>query len=355
MRIVQLIESTATGTLAMVQLISNQFAKENHDVHVIYSVRDDTPTNLLEQFESNIKLHHVQMNGRSLYSILKELRSKLSSIQPDTVHLHSSYAGFLGRLASIGILTGTRFFYSPHCISFMRRDISHIKKLCFIALEKLACLKGCMYIACSKSEEYEIKKHIGNSVLLIENAVDDKTLNKMPIFPSRGKGMSYIVTVGGIRKQKNPDLFTELAKSFDSNDVQFMWIGDGDIELKNKLIAAGVIVTGWLSREQVADHLANSTIYLSTALWEGMPVSIIEAMACGLPVVASKCAGNIDVISHERTGLLFSDVTDGSIAIQKLLVDQTLARSLHVNAIADVKTRFSESRFFSELSAAYKC
>ena len=58
MRIVQLIESTATGTLAMVQLISNQFAKENHDVHVIYSVRDDTPTNLLEQFESNIKCDH---------------------------------------------------------------------------------------------------------------------------------------------------------------------------------------------------------------------------------------------------------------------------------------------------------
>lgn len=355
MRIVQVIESTATGTLAMVRLISNQFAKENHEVHVIYSVRIDTPSNLLEQFESTIKLHHVQMSGRSLPAILKELRSKLKTIKPDVVHLHSSYAGFLGRIASVGILSSTRFFYSPHCISFMRKDISQIKRLCFIALEKLACLKRCIYIACSESERIEINKYVGSKVLLIENAVDNKILDKKYQANINQVHRPCVVTVGGIRKQKNPTLFAELAKALTGDDIEFIWIGDGDSELKNKLISAGVTVTGWLSREQVADRLANSKLYLSTALWEGMPVSIIEAMACGLPVVASKCAGNIDVIQHGNTGLLFSDVLDGLIAIRKVLADQFLAQTFYVNAIADVKTRFSESRFFSELSAAYEC
>ena len=54
----------------------------------------------------------------------------------------------------------------------------------------------------------------------------------------------------------------------------------------NKLTQAGINVTGWVSREKVLEYLTNSKIYLSTAKWEGMPVSIIQKYSCD----SFKCA-----------------------------------------------------------------
>lgn len=237
----------------------------------------------------------------------------------------------------------------------MRKDISKIKKMTFVLLERIACIRSCKYIACSESEMNEIEKYISKSVLLIENAVDKGILKDNQHMSVEDGCKKSIVTVGGIRKQKNPELFIELAQELNSDNVDLIWIGDGDQYFKNKLNEAGVKVTGWLSREKVTEQLLHSTIYLSTSLWEGMPVSVIEAMACGLPVVASKCSGNVDVIRHRNTGLLFSNVSDGLTSIRQLLDSPDLAREIAANAVTDVNTRFCESRFFSELSVAYGC
>ena len=111
----------------------------------------------------------------------------------------------------------------------------------------------------------------------------------------------------GIRAQKDPENFAEIAKEIIKKDstISFTWIGDGDDELKN-LIDAGVEVTGWIDANYVKDKLLNSSIYLSTAKWEGMPISILEALACGLPTIAYNCPGNADIIQDRDIGYLFN-------------------------------------------------
>ncbi|MET5116403.1 glycosyl transferase, partial [Burkholderia pseudomallei] len=70
--------------------------------HVVYSLRPDTPANFHALFDATFKLRHIQMKGVPLRPMLLELRRTLVGIGPDVVHLHSSFAGFLGRV-------GTRF------------------------------------------------------------------------------------------------------------------------------------------------------------------------------------------------------------------------------------------------------
>ncbi|ABC38203.1 glycosyltransferase [Burkholderia thailandensis] len=353
MKIVQILESSATGTLLMVCLIANRLARDGHDVHVVYSLRPDTPADFHALFDATVKLRHIQMKGVPLLPMLLELRRTLVGIGPDIVHLHSSFAGFLGRIASLFALRGAALFYSPHCISFMRRDISALKRSAFVALERIACVKRCLYIACSASEREAVRAHLRRPAVVIENAVG--------AMPERDAGepedargsVLRIVTVGGIRVQKNPQLFAEIARRLRGSRMRFTWIGDGDAALKAQLRDAGVEVAGWLGRAEVAARLRRMDVYLSTSSWEGMPVSVIEAMLLGLPVVASACAGNVDVIRHLQTGAIFRGADDAVELLASIDRDAALRARLATAASKEARERFGEARFFRQLTLVY--
>ncbi|WP_184246005.1 glycosyltransferase [Paraburkholderia atlantica] len=358
MRVVHVIESTATGTLAVVSTLATRLAKEGHEVYVIYSEREETPKNLRAMFHADVVLQHLQMKGPSLAHIMSVLRRQLIGLNPDIVHMHSSFAGFLGRMATLFALPSTALLYSPHCISFVRRDIGRVKRYCFAALEWLACLKRCTYVGCSESECAAIRRYLWRDAVLVENAIDravgvhgDTHLEGAENVGSTKRRV--IATVGGLRVQKNPQLFAEIARSFDRDSVEFVWIGDGDADLRKTLEDAGVRVTGWLTRADVIEAVAQADIYLSTASWEGMPISLIEAMTLGTPVVASDCPGNIDTIRHNSTGVLYRTVAQATSLIQKMLTDEKFREGLSRRAQEEARNRFSEDRFFNNFALLY--
>ncbi|WP_407638579.1 glycosyltransferase [Burkholderia paludis] len=354
MKIVHIVESSATGTLSMVCLIANRLAREGHDVHVVYSVRPDTPPGLAAMFDARVTLHHVQMQGASLLRNVFRLRAMLTALGPDVVHLHSSIAGFLGRLSTLFALPGTAFFYSPHCISFMRRDISQLKRLAFVALERLACARKCLYVACSESEGRAIRAWLRQPAVVIENAVGDGAPRAASDdTPPAADGPVCVTTVGGVRTQKDPALFARIAHGMRGRGMRFVWIGDGDDALKAQLADAGVEVTGWLPRDEVARRLERADVYLSTSSWEGMPVSVIEAMLAGRPVVVSDCAGNVDVVRHLQTGVLYATADDALAWLERLAGDRALRGELGRRAGREARRRFGEERLYGELAPLY--
>jgi glycosyltransferase involved in cell wall biosynthesis len=355
MRVVHVIESTATGTLAVVCTIANRLVMEGHEVHVIYSERNETPHNLSALFHPDVALQKLQMKGPSLTRILLGLRRRLVELKPDIVHLHSSFAGFLGRLSTLFSLTSTAFLYSPHCISFIRQDIGRMKRYCFAALELLACAKGCTYVGCSESECAAIQRYLGRHAVLIENAADRAVTVRSDDHSDKPRpaAVQRIVTVGGIRAQKNPRLFAEIARSFNQAGAEFVWIGDGEPDLRRTLEEAGVRVTGWLPRAEVLDAVAQADIYLSTAGWEGMPISLIEAMTLGTPVVASNCPGNIDTVRHASTGMIYDTASEATALLKRIMDDDVLRNTLTRHARQEARERFSEDRFFNNVALLY--
>lgn len=354
MKIVHIVESSATGTLSMVCLIANRLARDGNDVHVVYSVRPDTPQGLAAMFDARVSLRHVQMKGTGLLRTVGQLRATLNEIGPDVVHLHSSFAGFLGRLSTLFALPKTAFFYSPHCISFMRRDISVMKRLAFVALEWIASVRKCLYVACSESEGRAIRAWLRQPVVVVENAVSEVSLSaRTGGTETPQDGPRCVVTVGGVRAQKNPELFARIAQDMRARGVHFVWIGDGDDALKSTLAEAGVEVTGWLPRDEVVRRLERADLYLSTSSWEGMPVSVIEAMLAGRPVVVSDCAGNVDVVRHLQTGVIYATAADAVAWLTRVTGDAALRRELGRRASSEARQRFGEERLFAELAPLY--
>ncbi|MEJ2912975.1 glycosyltransferase [Pseudoalteromonas sp. C12FD-1] len=351
MKILHLIEATATGTLSITFMAANGQAK-NNNLSVIFSRRPDTPKNIESLFEPTINLIEENLKASRFPFSVFALRKHLKQIKPDVVHCHSSFAGFVGRLAAIGL--NTKVFYSPHCISFMRQDISPLKKGVFKAFELIACIKKSTYIACSQSEYSAIKAALPFAeVVLLENAVDLSDF-KTPINNVTQSAALKVITVGGIRPQKGPAEFAKLAITFKNENIEFIWIGDGEQEHKQCLLDAGVKVKGWMPRADVINELAQADLYLSTALWEGMPVSIIEACAAGVPVIARNCDGNKDIISHGSNGYLFNTTAQAIEQISSHLVSPAKLNTLAQLANQQVFTRFSVERFSSELARIYR-
>jgi glycosyltransferase involved in cell wall biosynthesis len=352
-KIVHLIESTATGTLSIAQMAANAQGNSS-DVTVIFSRRPDTPKDIERLFTNNVSLIEEDLQANNFPFSVFALRRHLKTIKPDIMHCHSSFAGFVGRLAALGLKT--KVLYSPHCISFMRKDISKSKSFLFKLFELFASIKPCTYVACSESERQAVKSSLPFAkVVLLENAVDltDFKQAKVCVESSENKKIK-VITVGGIRPQKGPAEYAQLANEFRQKNIEFIWIGDGDIEQKQALLDAGVKVTGWMTREEVIAELYKADVYISTALWEGMPVSIIEACAANLPVIARNCSGNKDIIYSGNNGHLFDDTKQCIDLLDNYLAEPAEFEVLARHAHDQVFTRFSVERFAEELDKIYK-
>lgn len=354
--IVHVVEATATGTLSMVCASANLLAERGHHVHVVYSRRPETPSNLESLFHPNIVLRCIPMNGGSIGTAIFRLHSLLRQVNPEIVHLHSSFAGFMGRAASIGLPVRPRLFYSPHCISVMRRDIN-FKRYIFALLERVANLRTCTYLACSESERRAISDWVGAQSLVVENAIEwvGNDRRRLAAADQAKANPLVVISVGGVRHQKDPALMAEIArKCRDSGlNYRFVWVGNGDDKLVSLLVDAGVEVTGWLDKPQVSDLLASSDIYISTAQWEGLPVAVIEAMSSGLLVMATRCAGNVDAIDHGRTGLLFGDASDALALLQEIAGNRVQYSSICEAGMKEAGSRFSIKQFSERLIEAY--
>lgn len=305
MKIVHVMECFAGGTFNFLVDLTNELSNEEHIV--IYGTnRENTPKNFKDLFNKNVKFIEWKTAQREmkplkdikalweLYTILK----KIDGI--DVIHLHSSKAGFLGRIVSFLLGKSKKTIYTPHAISFLRLDVSPKKRKIFIWMEKFASLFGGKIVACSRSEKEAIEKQGIKNVAFINNGIRPLQIEKKVNTSDK----ITIISVGRLSIQKNPKLFNDIASEFKDNpNIKFIWCGDG--ELKSELTSPNIKCTGWIERKELENYLVNADIYLSTSLWEGLPLSVLEAMSIGLPIILSDCVGNRDLV--EDNGVLYNN------------------------------------------------
>lgn len=328
MKIVHVVECFAGGVFSFLSNLTNELDIEEYIV--IYGTnRNNTPSSFRDKFPPNTKFIPWKNAGRSLNPLkdikaLWELYTILKKIDDiDIIHLHSSKAGFLGRIVSFLLGKSKKTIYTPHAISFLRLDVSPKKRKIFIWMEKFASFFGGKIVACSQSEKEAIEEQGIKNVTFINNGIKPLKIEKKENISNK----ITIISVGRLSIQKNPKLFNDVALEFiDNPDIQFIWCGDG--ELKSELTSPNIKCTGWIERKKLENYLANADIYLSTSLWEGLPLSVLEAMSIGLPVVLSDCVGNRDLI--ENKGFLYKDkqkatkIINNYIKNRKLLMRESL-------------------------------
>jgi hypothetical protein len=362
-KLIHIVESFGGGTFTVLTQIVNSLNPLEFDVSIAYSLRPEITSDFRDRIRKEVRLIHLPMvrevkplhDLKSLFQLWKLLKKE----QPDVIHLHSSKAGFLGRIAAR--LSGiTRVFYSPHGFAFLRQDVDEKARNLYHRFERIASLFGGTVVACSESE-LEAAKSVTHSALLIHNAIDvesiDRLINSSSLTNKIQKDKVTIGTVGRITPARAPALFAKIAREVTSARpglIRLLWIGGG--ENIEDLSDSPVEVTGWLPREEALQRLSREIdVYLHTSLWEGMPIAILEAMALGKPIVATDVVGNRDAVVHSKTGFLCSSHEELTDALLRLVDDPGLQDSMRSAGRARVEAEFSLPALIKRLSALYRC
>jgi len=221
---------------------------------------------------------------------LRAVHRRVEELRPEIVHAHSSWAGLYVRLLPRRL--GSALVYTPHGFSFERRDVPAPARGAFWLAEAALSLRGACVAAVGPREAElarrlpgrQLVTHVPNVIRLVEPEQPPAAAG------ARVPSVLCLATVGRITPAKDPAFFRRLVLLGREQGLplRWIWVGGGDPAEERALRDAGVLVTGWSSRARALGWLATADVYVHTAAWEGAPVSVLEAAALGLPIMARR-------------------------------------------------------------------
>ena len=335
-KVLHIVEAFGGGVFTfMVDLLNA--TSQYYNITLACSIRNQTPADYKKYLNDDIKIVELKNGSRSInlksdLKLFKEIKNLVDDEQPDIVHLHSSKAGFIGRL----ILSDKKYkiLYNPHGFAFLQKDSNKIKRFIYKTFEYIASKKGGIIVGVSKGEYDEALK-LTSRAYLINNGID---INKLPKFEEKNcnKNNIKICTVGRMCYQKNPELFNEIAENFPN--IEFTWIGEG--ELEHMLTAKNINKTGWMKKDDVLNLVNKSDIFILTSLWEGLPIALLEAMYYKKICIVSNSIGNRDVING-KNGFIANNLDDYVNVINSIISSNEDINEIRENAYLDVINKYN--------------
>jgi glycosyltransferase involved in cell wall biosynthesis len=264
---------------------------------------------------------------------LKDLRALAALVglirqeKPDLVHAHTSKAGLLGRLAAR--ITATPAVFTAHTWSFTD-GVSSLQSRFAIPLERFVAGMGGKIITVSEAnKEMALKGSIATSRSLVRiwNGIPDVTCRAKP-----GSNESVrLITVARFARQKDHGLLLQALSSI-GGKWRLVLAGDGPSRQDVEVSATRLGLRGRIDfvgdRSDIPQLLSESDIFILPSRWEGLPLSILEAMRAGLPVIATDVGGVAEIVTDGVTGYLTArdDVSDMRDRISFLVKNVELMR-----------------------------
>jgi glycosyltransferase involved in cell wall biosynthesis len=291
--------------------------------------------------KSNIKAYHI----------LKDL---IDSEHYDVVHCHTPVGGALARLASIDARkTGTKVFYTAHGFHFFHG--APIKNwLIYYPIEKYLSKYTDVLFTINNEDYKAAKKFKAKKVAYIpgigidtKKFVYNQQVDKQKRLEFNLNSDDFVVlSVGELTKRKNHIVVlravAKAIKNYGLNKLQYVICGSGELyeyliqEVRNLNIEKHVHFLGY--RNDIPEICCSCDVFAFMSLQEGLPVALMEAMACGMPCVASNIRGNNDLIINEKNGLLIDNSADECCeAILKLYKNIGLRNQLASAAASSIK------------------
>ena len=313
-RLMLVSEAMGGGVFTYLVSLANQLA-DRYEIMLAYAVRPQTPEDFQDYYDPRIQLKEIKNFKRSInpfedFKAMFELKKAAKEFQPDIIHLHSSKAGVIGRVAFN--CRKVPVYYTPHAYSFLMDNYSTWKKAVFHFAEWLCARTNCTTISCSYGEHLETLK-LTKRATYVNNGIDIAELNEILGPAGQCRYPDKVYTVGRICHQKGPVLFNQIAAAFP--EAEFIWVGDG--EQRSLLTSPNIFVTGWKDRETTLKEAEKYGIFLLTSRWEGMPVSLLEAMARKKLCIVSDVIGCNDLIQNEKNGFVCADLDSFIHAVRR--------------------------------------
>jgi len=348
--VVHACEALGGGVLGVVQALADATARRGVPTVVVHGRRSETPEDPSALFDDAVRLVEVPGWGRRSPSVLPASRRAAAAIRfetaraPDGVlHLHSTFAGIVGR--SLRSRAAWRTLYTPHGYAFLNPSIPAAARVAVRSLERRLGGRA-LTVACSDTEADVARVALRLSdVVVVRNGIDVG-----PLAPEAAEADTLVVVAAGrAAHQRRPDLFADTASLLRDRGFNFVWVGDGPA--RDLLERAGVVVTGWMSREDATARLRNAGVVAHFSAFEGLPLALLEAMAARRPIVASDLPVIREVVGD--TALLVVDAGAAAAACERLHGDEPLRERLGAAARERAEQEFTVERMIEQMLELY--
>lgn len=264
---------------------------------------------------------------RALFRLRSNLKHLAGKYQVEVIQTHLLRKLDFLVLTLRGHNSIRRIFWTIHNSNFILREehlprykwLLGLKRSIYALLYRLGAYWVDGFIAVSGEVKSSIEENIGkveSKIFIIQNGVDlpkyKLHVNGEILLQNLGfhRGDKILTVVGMLKEQKGHRYLIDAVAMFISRfaNLQILIIGDGDLrsQLENQVVGLNLCnnIHFLGIRDDVPQLLAISDFFVLPSLWEGLPMALVEAMACSLPIIATRVSGSQEVIVHGETGLL---------------------------------------------------
>ena len=296
---------------------------------------------------------------QSLWKSYQGLKMFIQQSPVDIVHSHSEFSDIVSLMLkfSPGIPVIIRTLHNGYPLEWRRR---YIRRILLTYILYPICFNSEVGVArhvVANMDRRWLTKLLGHHSKLLHNAIDVSKHSGCNYLTDKSKlglaipGETYVIgTVGRLREEKGYDTLLEAAALVirqTAIPIKFLIIGDGDMAkslqdlAKNLGISEQVIFTG--PRSDIEFLLSGMDLFVCSSYWEGFSTAVLEAMAAGVPVLATDIPGNRELIEPEKTGWMVPshDATALAEEIMNVLNMPTEERQIIVDRAKKVPLTYS--------------
>lgn len=298
-----------------------------HSVAVLHGRRPETPIPVRDCIDRSVEVLSLPGERRSVPDLLRSVghvRHVVEDWRPDIVHLHSSFSGVVGGLA---IGNGLPTIFTPNCFASAIDRPAALRSL-YRGGESFACRRATVVGAVSQSEAELARRRGARRVVSVPNGLRELDPGWPISIRNGAAGGPRVAAVGRTVAQQRPAASARILRAV-ADIASVEWLGGGGgargAAGAEALRAAEIPVSGWLPREELLHSLAGCSACLHWSAWDGLSLSVLEAISLGVAVVASDISPNCEILGS--AGVCGTE-DDASELLRRLVLEPELAKAL---------------------------
>lgn len=310
---------------------------------------DVVNTALIGNRAKNLYRKNLFEELRRSAAIFKDTRSKTRRLNPDIVHMNcsGSKGGIARGIFCAMIVRRSRVIVQFHC------DIPYqVNSKVARVLLKILIRNVDEVLTLNRSSSSYLTDICGIESRIIPNFLPDEALNRLCSNRKISDEVSTVIFVGHITKAKGCDIILELAIL--NSDIEFRLLGHISPDFKDIKLPKNVSILGEGNEKKVLEELEKADVFLFPSRTEGFPIALLEAMACGLPVIAS-AVGAIPDMLEGKGGITIREISVRNFndALKSVLEDKEERKRMSEWNKEKATNEFSEEKVLEKLLSIY--
>ena len=358
------------GAQSQIYGISREFIKKGHEVYVtgrFNGFKENESKAIVDGIQfvnigtphlNDENGHHIGSTiGTLLYS--KAVAKKIEQISPDVISLNERFSAYFP--SKLGI-PKTFTTHNPDAMAFYKDFAIENNRLNYVffdvkkRLEERVMSRSDTIVALTKSIRDYLQENGFTNTCIIPNAVNAENY-------TNSGDENFILFAGRLEKVKGiPYLIEAFSEVCNDYETDLLIIGSGLYEKMLKKMVALKNIEGrvkfipMVNKDELRVYLSKCSVFVLASLFECMPVTLLEAMASGKPVIASDIPGPKDVITHDYDGFLFEkqNVVQLKKYLELCLSKEKLRKDVGKNARKTIEEKYTFDKIADQYLKVYK-